>query len=70
MSRKQQVEQLLEVLMSSVNSNSVPPMLGWLIFEAFMTNRLSRKRQFKLLVKACRLSEPDKTKRALKGEFL
>lgn len=69
MSRKQQIEQLLEILMSSVNSNSIPPQLGWLVFEAFMAGRLGGKKEFRLLVKACKLSEPEKTNRALKGEF-
>ncbi|MEM1945511.1 MAG: hypothetical protein QW614_04320 [Candidatus Caldarchaeum sp.] len=67
MERKKTVSMLLEVLMSSVNSNNVPPKLGWAVWNSFLTNRLDKPYGFKSLVRACRLCEPDKTTKLLKG---
>ncbi|MCS7109840.1 MAG: hypothetical protein NZ956_00015 [Candidatus Caldarchaeum sp.] len=69
MKRREIVEQLFEVLMSSVNSNAVPPQLGWRVFEKFYSQEIYDDEGFRLLVKACRLCEPEKTALALKGVF-
>ncbi|MEM0349283.1 MAG: hypothetical protein QXD24_03780 [Candidatus Caldarchaeum sp.] len=69
MSRRRITEQLLEVLMSSVNSNLVLPELGWRVFEYFVNHQLSSEQGFQILVKACRTCEPEKTRLALRGEF-
>lgn len=63
------VEQLLEVLMSSVNLNAVPPDLGWKVFEKFLADELEDDDGFRVLLRACRKCEPEKTKSALKGGF-
>lgn len=69
MSRRRVAEQLLEVLMSSVNSNLVPPELGWELFGYFVEDELWHGKGFRVLLKACRICEPEKTQRALRGEF-
>ncbi|MEM4281006.1 MAG: hypothetical protein QW470_02480 [Candidatus Caldarchaeum sp.] len=68
MDRKRIAPILLEILMSSVNSSRVPPELGWAVWEMFRKNRLDKPDGFKVLVKACKHCEPEKTAKVLRGE--
>jgi hypothetical protein len=61
---------LLEVLMSSVNLNRVPVELGWAVAKAYLERGLSTRDGFRVLVKACRLCEPEKTSKVLRGEMV
>ncbi len=68
MDRRRKAEVLMEVLMSSVNLNKVPVELGWSVWRAFTTNKLTLGDGWKILIKACKYCEPSKTSRVLKGE--
>ncbi|MEM0383560.1 MAG: hypothetical protein QXS57_05095 [Candidatus Caldarchaeum sp.] len=67
MDDRKRAEKLLEVLMSSVNLDKVPPVLGWLVWRSFVSGRIYSKTGVRLLARACRLCEPDKTRRVLRG---
>jgi len=64
---RRQLMQLLEVLMSSVNSDKVPVELGWRVWSAYKNNDFSNRRAYRDLVKACMMCEPEKTKKVLRG---
>ncbi len=68
MNRKRKAELLMEVLMSSVNLNKVPVELGWSVWHAFTTNKLASRDGLKILIKACKCCEQEKTSKVLKGE--
>ncbi|MEM2095960.1 MAG: hypothetical protein QXX19_03875 [Candidatus Caldarchaeum sp.] len=67
MDRKRQAEKLLEVLMSSVNLDKVPPELGWSVWRMFVSGEIYSESGLRLLARACRLCEPEKTRRVLRG---
>jgi len=68
MGRVGRAEALLEVLMSSVNLNDVPVELGWTVAKVYFEGSLSTRKALRLLARACRLCEPEKTARVLRGE--
>ncbi|MDW7978266.1 MAG: hypothetical protein RMH74_05630 [Candidatus Caldarchaeum sp.] len=68
MKSRKRADLLLEVLMSSVNLDKVPLDLGWSVWRLFSSGEIYSSKGVRILIKACRLCEPDKTKRVLRGE--
>ena len=63
--KKEKVEQVFDVLLSSVFPERVPDKLGWRIAELVRDGKLYTRKGAKLVVKAASLCEPSKTKEIL-----
>ena len=59
---KDKVEQLFDILLSSVYPELVPDKLGWDIANAVKEKKIYTREGAKLIIKAASLCEPEKTK--------
>ena len=65
--RKKLVDGILEIVLSSPNSDLVPDEVGWKISNKFRSGKLYDLDGFKLILQAANACEPIKLKKFLEG---
>jgi len=65
--RRKLIDGILEIVLSSPNSDLVPDEVGWKISNKFRSRKLYNLDGFKLLLQAANTCEPIKLKKFLEG---
>ena len=61
-------DRLLDILIASLNSHRIPLKMGWELLELYQDGRIDSPRGQRILKRACMISEPEKTKVALRRD--